>query len=231
MNKKLWKSLAWTAAGVLAGVGYAKLTKKRREEETRPTGGLRGSGTVIIETDRLVLREFTLEDAPAMFNNWAHDPEVTRFLIWPPHKDVDETEEILSSWIERYDEGNYYNWAIELKEIGQVVGSISVVQQDDRARRAHIGYCMGKTWWHQGVMSEALSVIIDFLFSEGYQRIDSRHDVRNPHSGDVMKKCGMCYECTMKGYDWNNAGICDTAFYAILAENYYNKNKRREEST
>lgn len=229
MNKKLWKCLAWVAAGTLAGVGYAKLTKKREAKKCL-AGALRKSGTVIIETDRLVLREFAIDDAQEMFHNWAHDPEVTKYLIWTPHKDVEETEEILSGWVERYGDGSYYNWAIELKETGEVVGSITVVQQDDRARRAHIGYCLGKAWWRQGIMSEALSAVIDFLFSEGYLRIDSRHDVNNPHSGGVMKKCGMQFEGVLKGYDWNNTGICDAAFYAILAEDYYNKKKQGEES-
>lgn len=217
--RKLAKRLAWIAAGTAVGVAAAKFSRKRAAQKSAP-GGLKHSGTAVIETERLVLRPFALEDAEAMYKNWANDPEVTRFLMWPTHRDVDESEEVLSGWVERYEDGDYYQWAIELKELGEPIGSISVVQQDQRARRAHIGYCIGKKWWHRGIMTEALGAVIDYLFSEGYLRIDSRHNVKNPHSGDVMKKCGMRYEGTFKGYDWDNSGIGDAAFYAILKEDY-----------
>ena len=68
-------------------------------------------------------------------------------------------------------------------------------------------------------MSEALGAVMDFLFDEvGYRRIESRHDPRNPHSGDVMKKCGMKFEGTLRQSDWNNQGICDASWYALLRE-------------
>ena len=213
---KFAKSLAWIAAGAAAGVGCHYLAKKRRR--ATPPGALLRRGTQTIETDRLILRQFGPEDAPAMYKNWASDPEVTKYLCWPTHPDVDTTEEILSQWVERYGDGGYYNWAIQLKELGEPIGSISVVEQNDKVRRAHIGYCIGRAWWHEGIMTEALTAVIQYLFDEGYQRIDSRHDPRNPHSGDVMKKAGMQYEGTLRNYDWNNQGTCDACFYSILKE-------------
>ena len=71
-------------------------------------------------------------------------------------------------------------------------------------------------------MTEALGAVIKYLFREGYLRVESRHNVKNPHSGGVMKKCGMQYEGTFKGYEWDNSGIGDAAFYAILKEDYEN---------
>ena len=66
-------------------------------------------------------------------------------------------------------------------------------------------------------MSEALKAVIDFLFEEvGMERIEARHDPNNPHSGGVMRKCGMKYEGTTRRSDRNNQGICDAAHYAIL---------------
>ncbi len=218
MNK-LAKRLTWIAAGAAVGVAVAKLSKKRGARSADPQG-LRHSGTTVLETERLILRRFTLEDAEPMYQNWAHDPEVTKYLTWPPHQDVDVSEEIIDSWGSQYEKGNYYNWAIELKELGEPIGNIAVVQQNDRARQAHTGYCLGRGWWHQGIMSEALAAVIDYLFSEGYLRIDSRHNVANPHSGDVMKKCGMRYEATLRQSGWDNSGIHDEMLYSILAEDY-----------
>jgi ribosomal-protein-alanine N-acetyltransferase len=64
---------------------------------------------------------------------------------------------------------------------------------------AHIGYCIGRKWWHSGITSEALESVIQFLIEEvGLNRIESRHDPRNPNSGAVMKKCGMKYEGTLR---------------------------------
>ncbi len=217
MNK-LARSLAWIAAGALSGVILSKLGRKK--EAAADQGPLKNSGTVVLETDRLILRPFTLDDAVDMYENWAKDSEVTRFLTWPPHKDEQVTLGILENWVSQYENGNYYNWAIELKELGEPIGNISVVQRDNRARRAHIGYCLGREWWHQGIMSEALAAVIDYLFSEGYLRIDARHNVANPHSGDVMKKCGMQYEATLRQRGWDNSGIHDEALYSILAEDY-----------
>ena len=174
-------------------------------------------GTQTLETSRLILRQFTLDDAPAMHANWASDPEVTKFLTWPVHPNADVSRMVLESWVKAYDDPQYYQWAIELKEIGQPIGSISVVGQNEQTEMLHIGYCIGQSWWHKGIMTEALRAVMDFLFDEvGANRLESRHDPRNPHSGAVMKKCGMKYEGTMRSADWNNQGLCDACCYAIL---------------
>ena len=152
-----------------------------------------------------------------MFRNWASDPEVTKFLTWPPHANIGVTQTVLESWLAEYEKADYYQWMIVLKEIGEPIGSISVVRQNDAVEEAEIGYCIGSQWWHKGVMSEALSAVIEYLFTEvGMNRIAARHDPNNPHSGGVMRKCGMVYEGTTRASDKNNQGICDAAHYAIL---------------
>lgn len=98
------------------------------------------------------------------------------------------------------------------------IGSIGVVSHDDRVEKAEIGYCIGRRWWHMGIMPEALNAVINYLFCEvGMRRIEARHDIRNPNSGAVMRKCGMKYEGTQRQSDWNNQGICDASWYAVLA--------------
>lgn len=87
---------------------------------------MRHAGTQTIETERLLLRPLTPEDAPMMYANWANDPDVTRWLRWEPHKNVDETRELLAAWALLYPNGDYYQWAIVEKTTGQVFGSISV---------------------------------------------------------------------------------------------------------
>ena len=178
-------------------------------------------GTQTIETTRLILRRAIPEDAEPMFRNWASDPEVSSFLTWPVHESVAVSEMVIGSWIQEYAKDNYYQWMIVLKELGEPIGSISVVRQNDRVEEAEIGYCIGRQWWHQGIMTEALSAVIGYLFTEvGINRIAARHDPNNPHSGGVMRKCGMKYEGTHRSADRNNQGICDAAIYAILRKEW-----------
>lgn len=87
---------------------------------------MRHAGTQTIETERLLLRPLTPEDAPMMYANWANDPDVTRWLRWEPHKNVDETRELLAAWALLYPNGDYYEWGIVEKATGQLFGTIGV---------------------------------------------------------------------------------------------------------
>lgn len=176
-------------------------------------------GTKMIETDRLILRPFEMEDAQAMYDNWASDPQVTRYLSWPCYQSVDTAHAVLGEWTQLYRQPNWYQWAIELKELGQPIGSISVVNSDDRVDMVEIGYCIGQKWWGQGIMPEALRTIMDYLFDEvGAQRIEAGHDPNNPASGAVIRKCGMQYEGTLRRRIRSNQGITDVAWYSLLKE-------------
>lgn len=179
---------------------------------------MRHCGTQRIETDRLILRRYKIEDADAMYKNWASDSEVTKFLMWPPHSSVDVSRGIIEDWLKEYPDEKYYQWAIVLKANGdEPIGGIGVVHMNEDISMVHIGYCLGRAWWRRGIMSEALKAVMDFMFDTvEVNRIESRHDPRNPNSGKVMQKCGMKYEGTLRSADWNNQGICDACYYALL---------------
>ena len=182
------------------------------------------SGTQTLETDRLILRRFTIEDAQDMYDNWASDPEVTKFLTWPTHTGPDVSERVLSEWIPHYEEPDFYNWAIVWKKTGMVIGNISVVKQtknqtDYISDSADIGYCMSRAFWGQGIMPEALKAVIRFLFeSEGFYRVAACPDINNPRSGRVMEKAGMREEGIWRGGGKNNSGIHDLVWHAILRD-------------
>ena len=174
------------------------------------------TGTQRIETHRLILRQFRIEDAEDMFNNWASDPEVTRFLTWPAHTSVDVTKFLLNNWIPMYSDGGFFNWAIEWKETGSVIGNISVVKLHEETEAAEMGYCMGKAFWGRGIMPEALRAVMDYLFDTvGLNRIEAAHDVNNPKSGRAMEKAGLKLEGIHRAYGRNNLGICDVAIRAL----------------
>lgn len=178
-------------------------------------------GTKKMETARLILRPFVREDADAMYRNWASDPEVTKFLSWPTYQSVDTAYEILGIWVPQYQDNTFYQWAVELKELGEVIGSISVVNLDERVDMVEIGFCIGRNWWGQGIMTEAFQKVIDFLFDEvGVQRIEAGHDPNNPASGAVQRKCGLKYEGTFRRRIRSNQGITDVAWHSILKEEW-----------
>ena len=104
-------------------------------------------GTQTINTDRLLLRKFEFDDAYDMFKNWANDIKVTKFLTWKPHDTVEVTKEIIEMWVNEYKHNNIYNWAIEMKEIGEVIGGISIVKSDEDNYSCEIGYCMSRKYW------------------------------------------------------------------------------------
>ena len=182
---------------------------------------LNHQGTKILTTARLTLRPFTADDAPAMFRNWASDPEVTKFLTWPTHTSVEISAWVCNDWASHYAEPDYYQWAIEYD--GQPIGSMAVVNHDDNVGKAEVGYCIGRSWWHKGIVTEALQAVIDFLFDEvGVERIEAYHDSNNPNSGAVMRKCGMKHEGTMRAKLFNKGKYVDVDMYAILRREFRN---------
>ena len=75
---------------------------------------MRHCGTQRMESERLILRPFSVDDAGAMYKNWAADPEVTKFLTWPPHEDADASKAVLTEWVDSYAKKDFYQWAIVL---------------------------------------------------------------------------------------------------------------------
>lgn len=176
---------------------------------------IKHKGTVTIETTRLILRRFRPEDAYDMFTNWASDPEVVKYLPWGPHDNIIVTQRRIKTWTDSYSFDNTYNWAICLKRTSHVIGSVSAEILNDPGKACEVGYCIGKDFWGQGIMTEALRAVMHFLFYEvGYERITARHDIFNTASGRVMQKAGMrldkiMYHVSMR----RDKTFCDVAIY------------------
>ena len=150
---------------------------------------------ITLETGRLILRPWSIDDAEAMFYGWANDPEVTKYLTWNPHQSIDETKAFLSLWIEQYKKPERFNFAIVLKETGELIGGIDVVGYLDGPEGTPvIGYCSSKKHWNHGYMTEACKCLLNFLFEEGYKEVRIDADVGNIGSNRVIQKCGGVFE-------------------------------------
>lgn len=179
-------------------------------------------GTTIIETERLILRPFRLgrAEAQAMYENWASDTRVTQYLTWQPHADVSVTEAIIKSWVDRYDDPTYYQWAVCLRDSPDVpIGSFSIFFVVEELAQGEIGYCIGYDHWGKGYMTELLDAVLDFGFlTVGFHRLEAYHNPANPASGRVMTKSGMRYEGISRGGGKDNQGnFVDLKVYSKLA--------------
>lgn len=179
-----------------------------------------------IETKRLILRNFRLEDAQSMFESYCHDEEVTRYLTWDPHQNVQETITRLMQVQLPAIEKDAADFAITLKGSDNVVGSIGTVNDYISEGYAEIGYVIARKYWNQGYMSEALEAIIQFLFTHTTTpKIRAIHDIDNLASGKVMQKCGMHYVKDIKK-KINQDELKTCACYEIDKKEWEKKNVR-----
>ena len=182
-------------------------------------------GTVTLETERLILRKFEVGDLECIFQNcWSHH-EVWKWSSYDPMNSIDDVLTLnnifTDYWFAKYDKPDCYNWAVQLKSSGEVIGRLRGVSPDDRVGQNELAYEIGPKWWNKGLMTEAVKSVIDFFFTKvGYNRIYARHASENLASGRVMQKCGMGYEGTSHQACKNNNGLFDYVNYAIIAEDY-----------
>lgn len=162
---------------------------------------LRDLGTVRLETDRLILRRFTHDDAQGVFDGWTSDAACA--TSWRVHPDVGYTRMVLAHWIDEY-EDNAYNWLVEKKDTREPIGNICTMFADRKNFLCRLGYCYGTRFWGQGYGTEALRCVIDFLLDQcGFHLVEARHAESNPASGRVMQKAGMYLDGVLPGRVYN----------------------------
>lgn len=178
-------------------------------------------GTETIQTKRLILRKLCMEDSSQMYANWASDSKVTRYLSWPPHDTIETVKTLLREKQSLYEDSSYFDWGIEVKQTQELIGTMTVVNQQKRMQTFELGYAIGKHWWGNGYIAEALLAVISYLFQETkVNRIEAAHDTNNENSGKVLKKAGFLYEGTLKKRGNNNRGVVDIAVYSMLRKDW-----------
>lgn len=145
--------------------------------------------TPTLETERLILRKFTSADSAALFE-LLQDEEVNTFLPWFPLKTQEEAQRFLQKrFLAYYGKPSAYRYAICLRADEVPIGYVWLSDDDSH----DFGYGLKKSFWHQGLVTEASKAIVDRIEKAGYPYITATHDVNNPRSGAVMKKLGMTY--------------------------------------
>lgn len=145
-----------------------------------------------LETERLILRDLRESDAKEVFENWASDDEVSRYVRWSTHKQIEETKEYIRNEIKRCKNEDYYTWGIVLKQNKELIGAIAVFPSEDE--RHEVGYNISKKYWRNGYTTEALKRVMKYLINDlQMKRFRCSHAVLNPASGAVMRKVGFKY--------------------------------------
>jgi len=141
------------------------------------------------DTHRLILRAPVMQDAESIFNNYAHDNMVTRYVHWVPHDTIEMTKSFLKRCINVWKAGTAYPWVITLKETQEVVGMIELRIEE---HRADLGYVIAREFWAQGYASEAAQLILDWAIAQPtIYRVWAVCDVDNHASARVLEKIGM----------------------------------------
>ena len=145
----------------------------------------------ILETERLILRPITLDDAAACFS-WNSDERVAKYMSYPTLTDISQTIDWIKSTLTDEKE---YNFAFVLKKENKVIGTGSIGPSSKLEGYWGMGYNLLFDYWHKGYCTEAMKAIIDYVHKElGVNRICSCHAVDNPRSGKVMEKCGLKFD-------------------------------------
>lgn len=174
----------------------------------------------LLETDRLVLRRPTAADAPTILEEYAQDPDVTRFLTWRPHSRIEETKAYLTRCQAGWDAGTELTWALTLSGEDPLIGMIGL---RPRTHTADIGYVLARRYWGRGLMPEAATAVVELALGRlAIQRVWAVCDVENHASARVLEKVGMEYEGVLRRWIIHpnvSAEPRDVHCYARLRDN------------
>ncbi|MCL2286265.1 MAG: GNAT family N-acetyltransferase [Firmicutes bacterium] len=149
--------------------------------------------TPVLETERILLRPATVQDAEVIYTNWASDPEVAKYMRWSVHGSVGETFAWLAT-VEANMANDNYDWLFVLKETGQAIGSGGIFYNKTHGMY-ELGYCLMKKYWGQGLATEAAQAILKFGIDElNLTSFFACHAKENPASGRILERLGFVYK-------------------------------------
>jgi ribosomal-protein-alanine N-acetyltransferase len=176
------------------------------------------SQSPILETDRLILRELTMEDAEEYFE-FASDPQVSVSTLWDRHKSMEDTQEYLQKVLDKYQARQAYRWGIVHKHSNKLIGRTGLISWDIAHSKAEIGFALSSQHWNMGIITEATSEVIKYGFNTlDINRIEGRCNYNNVGSARVMEKLGMKLEGILRQQLKIKGEFMDQRIYSILKD-------------
>ena len=188
-----------------------------------PHGGLEPPAAAVPprewQTARLAAAAANRADAPAVLETYARDPEVARYMVWGPHRDVGETVAFLETCESAWASRKSYSWCLRLKPDGTLVGMLSARV---RGESMDMGYVLGRRWWRRGLMSEAVTWLVQWAWEQpAIARVWATCDVDNTASAGLLERIGMRREGILRRWVPRPAlggGLHDSLAYSLLRD-------------
>jgi len=173
-----------------------------------------------IETERIILRKMSLNDAKDMFE-YAQDPTISKYTGWYPHNSIQDSKLFLRYTINSYKNNQVSNWGIVHKADQKFIGTAGFIDWNIEHARAEIGYTLSRKYWGKGYMTEVVNAIIYFGFRTMIlNRIEARCIIENIASARVMEKVGMKYEGVLRECMFMKGKYRDLKIYSIIKEEF-----------
>lgn len=122
------------------------------------------TGTVNLQTERLLLHRFNFNDIESMLNNWIANPTIQHNYGEPTYETKDSVRQLLNKWVSQYKNDSFYRWAIILKETNENIGQIAFCRVYTQIKIAEIEYCIGESYWGNSYASKSLKSILKYSF-------------------------------------------------------------------
>ncbi len=181
-----------------------------------------------IETERLILRRILPKDCEDMYG-YSKREEVTRYLLWIPHESREVTRRYIDAVQSQYRSGQFYDWALELKETGRMIGTCGFAAIDEKNNAAEVGYVLAPDHWGCGYAAEALKEVLRVGFETlGFNRIEARYMVGNERSRRVMEKCGMRFEGVRREALYVKDSYRSIGYCSLLKDEFFSLFGKRE---
>ena len=159
-----------------------------------------------LETERLILRPFELEDALTVFECWESDPEVAKYMFWTSHNDIEKTKEWVLFELGQIPKDDWYRFALVIKDTNELIGT-GLIYYEEEVKSWEIGYNLGRKYWGKGYTTEAMKEILIFAKEKlEIKEIVGRYAKENVSSKNVMKKLGFTYEKEIP-YECNDGAV------------------------
>jgi [ribosomal protein S5]-alanine N-acetyltransferase len=168
----------------------------RPVEKKDPTAVIRDF-PIAVETPRLHLRRPVPTDAERIFQAYAQDREVTRYLEWVPHASVETTRKFVAFCQDRWASSVAFPYVITRKEDGELLGMIEV---RPNRHRANFGYVLARSYWGNGFMPEAIAAVVNITLKPPIHRMEATCDAENKASARALEKSGFRREGLLSKY-------------------------------
>lgn len=178
-----------------------------------------------IATNRLILRKISQKDLYDMYD-YSRENEVSKYLMWSPHLNVEETKGHIEFLIKQYQKGRCTDWGVALKETDTLIGTCGFASIDTRNNKGELGYVLSHRYRKQGYMREAARAMLYIGFEKlSLNRIEARILVGNTASERLAEDIGMKYEGTLRNALLIKGEYKSFSYYATTAQDYFNLSK------